>query len=136
MNRDAWNSHQWSSAKGRRVDLDPNKPLIQHHCSRCMRDFVEDLSGQRFAVYVSVFSFRRLPDLVSEQWLGELCPGAPLLCDKEVRGHVSQFSKTAGAGFKSSSGTASTRIVGRLRVDPPKRQQAVTRRESPPSNFE
>jgi hypothetical protein len=68
------------------VEIESGKPLIQHRCSRCKRDFVEDAStGERYAVYVSVFSFRRLPDPVSRQWLGEPCPGAPLPLDIEVR---------------------------------------------------
>lgn len=86
MNCDAWNSHEWSSARGRQVEIEPGKPLIQRRCSRCKRDFVEDAStGERYAVYVSAFSFRRLPEPVSRQWLDELCPGAPLLFDIEVR---------------------------------------------------
>jgi len=86
MGSDIWNSHQWSSANGRRVEIEPGKPLIQHHCSRCRRDFVEDPpTGARYAVYVSVFSFRRLPEVITKRWLGELCPGAPLLQDIEVR---------------------------------------------------
>ena len=73
MDRDVWNSHQWSSARGRQIEIEPGKSLIQHRCTRCKRDFVEDAStGERHAVYVSVFSFRRLPDPVSKQWLGEL----------------------------------------------------------------
>ena len=84
--REAWSSHNWSSVKGRRVEIEPGKPLIQHHCSRCRRDFIEDLpTGQRHAVYVSVFSFRRLPDLITKRWIGELCPGAPLPGDIELR---------------------------------------------------
>ena len=79
MDRDVlWNSHQWSRAQGRRLEIEPGKPLVQHQCSRCRRNFVDDrLSGERYAVYVSVFSFRRLPDLITKQWLGELCPCAP-----------------------------------------------------------
>ncbi len=73
MDQKAWNSHKWSSAR----------------CSRCRRDFVEDaLTGERYAVYVSVFSFRRLPDPISSQWLAEPCPGAPLPFDIEVRGKL------------------------------------------------
>lgn len=82
---DAWNSHQWSSTKPRQVEIEPDKPLRQYHCSRCGRDFVESLSGERWAVHVSVFSFRRLPDQVRKQWLSEKCPGAPLALDEEVR---------------------------------------------------
>jgi hypothetical protein len=86
MVRNAWNSHNWSDGKGRKVEIEPGQTLIQHHCSRCRRDFVEDLpSGERYAVYVSVFNFRRLPELITKRWIGELCPGAPLPQDIEVR---------------------------------------------------
>ena len=85
MSRDAWDSHQWSSPKPRQLKIEPDKPLLQHRCSRCGRDFVESLSGERWAVYVSVFSFRRLPDHINTQWLGEMCPGAPMPYDVEVR---------------------------------------------------
>ena len=85
MDRVAWNGHKWSNTRGRQIEIEPGKPLIRHRCSRCMRDFVEDAStGERYAVYVSVFGFRRLPDWVSRQWLVELCPGAPLHFDTEV----------------------------------------------------
>jgi hypothetical protein len=89
MNRDVWNSHQWSSAQGRPVQIHGDKTLVHHHCSRCRRDFVEDpLAGERYAVHVSVFSFRRLPDSINRHWLGELCPGAPLPKDVEIRGKL------------------------------------------------
>ncbi|HZC47143.1 MAG TPA: hypothetical protein VE243_11750 [Candidatus Acidoferrum sp.] len=101
MDRGEWNSHQWSSAQGRRVEVEPGQPLIQHHCSRCRRDFVEDPAGQRYAVYVSVFHFRKLPDLITRQWLAELCPGAPLAYDIEIR------SKLIENRAKPSNSTAS-----------------------------
>ena len=89
MDSDVWNSHQWSSTKGRRIEVDPGKPLVHHQCSRCHRDFVEDRStGERYAAYVSSFRLRRLPDLITRQWLGELCPGAPLAYDVEVRSRL------------------------------------------------
>jgi hypothetical protein len=88
MDSGAWNSHQWSSPKPRQVEIEPDKPLRQHHCSRCGRDFVESLSGERWAVYVSVFSFRRLPDHIGKQWLGEMCPGALMPFDREVRSRL------------------------------------------------
>ena len=89
MNRDAWNSHQWSSANPRRIEIEPGKSVVQRHCSRCMRDFVEDsASGEQHAVYVSVFSFHRLPDQVSMQWLNEICPGAPMQLDTEARSRL------------------------------------------------
>jgi hypothetical protein len=92
MNRDAWNSHQWSSQKPRQVAIQPDKVLRQHHCSRCARDFVESLSGERWAVYVSVFTFRKLPDHVSKQWLEEMCPGAPMPFDIEVRSRLNDHN--------------------------------------------
>jgi hypothetical protein len=88
MDSGAWNSHQWSSPKPRQVEIEPDKPLRQHHCSRSGRDFVESLSGERWAVYVSVFSFRRLPDHIGKQWLGEMCPGALMPFDREVRSRL------------------------------------------------
>ena len=89
MDDEAWNSHKWSDAPWRQIEIEPGRPLTQHRCSRCRRDFVEDTStGERYAVYVSAFSFRRLPDLVSRQWLRELCPGAPLPHDIEVRSNL------------------------------------------------
>jgi hypothetical protein len=73
MASDAWNSHQWSSAQGRRVQVEPGKELLQHHCSRCRRDFVQDpTTSERYAVYVSVFRFRKLPEAITRQWLSEL----------------------------------------------------------------
>ena len=86
MNGDAWSSHKWSSANGRRIEIETGKPVIHHRCSRCQRDFAEDQpSGERYAVYVSVFSLRKLPDHISKQWLDELCPGQPLPLDFAVR---------------------------------------------------
>lgn len=88
MSGDAWDSHQWSSQKPRQIEIEPDKPLRQYHCSRCRRDFVESLSGERWAVYVSVFSFRRVPDQISARWLGEMCPGAPMPVDREIRNRL------------------------------------------------
>ena len=86
MDRGVWDSHNWSK---RRVEIEPGKPVIQHHCSRCARDFVEDTpTGERFAVYVSVFRFRKLPEPITKQWLAELCPGAPLPYDIEIRSRL------------------------------------------------
>lgn len=86
MDRDAWSSsHQWASARGRQIDLNPDKPVTHRHCSRCQRDFVEEPSpGERYAVYVSAFSFHRLPESITQKWLGELCPGEPMPLDGEV----------------------------------------------------
>jgi hypothetical protein len=86
MDCDAWNSHEWSAQDGRQVEIEAGKPLIQRHCTRCKRNFVENIaSGERHAVYVSMFSFRKLPDSTTKQWLVDLCPGAPPSYDVEVR---------------------------------------------------
>ncbi len=89
MDRDVWSSHQWASVRGRQVEVESGNPLVQRRCTRCGRDFVEDpSSGERHAVYVSVFSFRMLPDQINQQWLAEMCPGAPIPPDEEVRGKL------------------------------------------------
>jgi hypothetical protein len=86
MHCDAWNSHEWSAQEGHQVEIEAGKPLIQRHCTRCKRNFVENIaSGERHAVYVSVFSMRKLPDSTTKQWLVDLCPGAPPSYDVEVR---------------------------------------------------
>jgi hypothetical protein len=43
------------------------------------------MTGERAAVYVSVFSFWKLPEPIVQRWLGELCPGKPVPADAEVR---------------------------------------------------
>jgi hypothetical protein len=88
MNGDAWNSHRWSSTNPRQIELEPGRSVLQHHCSRCRRDFVESTSGERWAVYVSVFSFKRLPDQISARWVDEMCPGAPMPFDREIRSRL------------------------------------------------
>ena len=102
MDQDRWNSHNWTEVKGRRLEIEPGKSLIQHHCSRCGRDFVEDpQTSERSAVYVSVFSFRRLPESVSKRWLRELCPGGPLPDDVLVRGKI-ELAQSEAIEIRSS----------------------------------
>ena len=96
MEPDAWNSHQWSTIRCPLALTSSPAKVLQYHCSRCRRDFVEDeLSGERYAVYVSVFSLRRIPDSIAKQWLRELCPGAPPAYDIEVRGKLSNNAHRA-----------------------------------------
>ena len=84
MDRDAWSSHIWVEC--RTVEIEPGNQLIKYRCSRCRRDFLEaPPTGERYAVYVSVFSFRRLPEPIGKRWLGEWCPGEPLLADIDLR---------------------------------------------------
>jgi hypothetical protein len=49
---------QWASARGRQVEIE---------------------SGN---------SFRMLPDHINQQWLAEICPGAPLPIDVAIRGKL------------------------------------------------
>jgi len=89
MDREVWNSHQWTTTQGRCIELNPGKTIIQHHCSRCQRDFIEDpLTGGRYAVYVSVFSIRKLSEQVSTRWLREFCPGSPVSFDDKIRSRL------------------------------------------------
>ena len=86
MKGNAWSSHSWVVC---RFEIKPDQPRIHYRCSRCSRDFTENpLTGERTAVYVSIFSFRELPEPIVKRWLGELCPGAPLAADVEVRSKV------------------------------------------------
>ena len=102
QDQERWNSHNWTGVRGRRLEIEPGKSLIQHHCSRCGRDFVEDpQTSERSAVYVSVFSFRRLPESVSKRWLRELCPGGPLPDDVLVRGKI-ELAQSEAIEIRSS----------------------------------
>jgi hypothetical protein len=37
MDRDVWNSHSWSSSQGRRIEIEPGKPLIKGGRRRCRK---------------------------------------------------------------------------------------------------
>jgi hypothetical protein len=77
-----WHTHDW---RERRLELE-GKPLLHYQCSRCRRDFVEDLStNERYAVYVSIFQFVRLPNEVSGRWLTDRCPTSTLETDDNDR---------------------------------------------------
>jgi hypothetical protein len=81
--RNAWSSHYWQT---RAIENGVYKGVVHHHCSRCSRDFVDDSSTEeRYAVYVAVFRFEKLSELTTARWLGELCPGVPMVQDIAVR---------------------------------------------------
>jgi hypothetical protein len=70
----AWNSHVWSN---RLMDLMPGVPIVQHSCTICGRNFVnEELTGRRYAVHVGIVVLDRLSDEVTKRWLAERCPRA------------------------------------------------------------
>jgi hypothetical protein len=75
MDPTSWTSHQWIDARGRKVELEGHA-LLQYHCLRCLRDFVEEpTTGERYAVHVGIMHFDKLATRVSSLWLSELCPG-------------------------------------------------------------
>ena len=92
MENAAWRSHNWGDLRGRKVAfIKPDRAFLQYHCSRCMRDFVEvSTTGERYAVYVGAFDFRRLADFINKRWLEESCPGGPSPQDTEVRRQLSE----------------------------------------------
>ena len=109
--RDAWSSHSWVVC---RLEIKDN-PRIHYRCSRCSRDFTEDpLTGERSAVYVSVFNFWKLPEPVVKRWLAESCPGAQLPADIEVRSSVMQVQRLAPERER----TAGVNSSGILQPDP------------------
>jgi hypothetical protein len=76
----AGGDHQW--VQPRHFELESGHSISQTHCIRCGRHFVFDTSsGTRHAVHVSIFSFARLSDEVTERWLYEPCPGKRLPSD-------------------------------------------------------
>lgn len=80
---ESWNTHDWIS---RPLKLVPNEPLIQQGCRECDRAFVDEcLTGDRYAVHVSVFKFHRLSDEVTSRWLSEKCPAQRTLADEADR---------------------------------------------------
>jgi hypothetical protein len=89
--RSAWSSHHWQTWSShhwqtRTIENGVYNGVVHHHCARCLRDFVDDPStGERYAVYVAVFSFERLPELTTAKWLRDLCPGMPVVQDGAIR---------------------------------------------------
>jgi hypothetical protein len=82
----AWRDHQWVAGGPRQFDLESGQTVLQRRCSRCGRDFVVDLSsGAHHAIYVSIFSFYRLHDEVTQRWVGRPCPGKRLPADEDDR---------------------------------------------------
>jgi hypothetical protein len=62
----------WSN---RLMDLKPGVPIVQHTCTICGRNFVnEELTGRRYAVHVGMLVLARLSDEVTKRWLEESCP--------------------------------------------------------------
>ena len=68
-------THQWLLPEGRRIALQPGKPLLHRLCTVCNRNFVQDsTTGEWFAAIPRMFDFERLHG-VSEKWLDDPCPG-------------------------------------------------------------
>ncbi len=74
-------THKWLSEEGRRLELDPGRPLLHRLCTVCNRNFVHDLTtGEWYAVIARMFDFERLRPVIDE-WLKTPCPGAPNQAD-------------------------------------------------------
>jgi len=68
-------THTWPRCEGRRLELEPDRPLIHRRCSACGRSFVYDLTLREwYAAVPRIFDFKRLYE-VSGRWLIEVCPG-------------------------------------------------------------
>jgi len=64
----------------------PDQRLVHRVCGVCGRGFLEEFpSGERYAVYDSVFRFNRLSDEVTSRWLSDQCPAERLIADEEDR---------------------------------------------------
>ena len=89
MNEDlymTWGNHSWMQPMPRHYELESGQSIFQRRCTRCGRDFVVDMSsGARHAVHVSIFSFSKLRDEVTQRWVGENCPGKRLQSDDDDR---------------------------------------------------
>ena len=60
MPMDAWSTHHWRNARGRRLKINGHSRR-EYFCQTYKRRFVEDVeSGERFAAYASAFDFERL----------------------------------------------------------------------------
>jgi hypothetical protein len=80
-----WTTHLWL-VKPRPIIIESGQIVIQHHCSRCGRDFVTNTSSDSgSAVFVSAISFHQLSDAVTTRWLSDACPGRRLSSDEEDR---------------------------------------------------
>lgn len=80
-----WLSHKWTSVRGRSLTI-AGKLLRQFKCRRCRRDFVQEtVSGERYAVHVSIFDFDRLADEVTNRWLNQPCPHTAPRSDDDDR---------------------------------------------------
>jgi hypothetical protein len=97
-----WNTHQWL-AKPRHLAIEPSNTVIQHHCVRCGRDLLTDLSSNSsHAVFVSAISFDQLSDEVTKRWLDEPCPGRRVSLDDEDRTKIGTALRVFENGQDSS----------------------------------
>ena len=68
-------THRWLLPNGRRLELQPGKPLLHRLCTVCNRNFVQDsATGEWFAAIPRMFDFELLHP-VNEKWLCDPCPG-------------------------------------------------------------
>ena len=80
-----WNRHDWVQPKARLVKVETGYSVVQRSCARCHRDFITTPSGERYAVAVSILSFFRLDEEVTDRWVNLPCPGRLLSSDDDDR---------------------------------------------------
>jgi hypothetical protein len=109
MNEDpyaTWGRHQWSQSTPRELQLESGQSVLQRQCIRCRRDFVIDQSsGARHAVFVSIISFYQLPEEVTMRWLAEPCPGKPLPSDGKDRTKLGVELRISGGRNREQRGS-------------------------------
>jgi hypothetical protein len=77
-------THTWLLADGRKLEIEPGKPLLHRMCTTCHRNFVYDVAAKEwYAAYPRMFDFDRLV-AVTPRWLSEACPGRYLPSDEEA----------------------------------------------------
>ena len=82
---ESWSTHRWVPPLGRIFEI-KGQALRHFLCETCKRDFVEEMeSGERYAVNVGTFDFKRLSDEVTDRWLRTPCGDHALLDDAEDR---------------------------------------------------
>ena len=83
MATNAWKTHDWSL---RPLEIKGEK-FTMAVCRECSRSFVDDTSGERYAIYIGVFAIHRLSDHVTARWLSEHCPTKRLETDDAADRH-------------------------------------------------
>jgi hypothetical protein len=68
--------HSWSDGAAPHEIIQDGQVILHHRCLNCARDFAKE-EGDEFwrAAHVGLLKIEFLPEDVTEQWIGEGCPG-------------------------------------------------------------